>query len=886
MNNHYLKVLICLLIIPLAIFAGTKGKVSGTIVDQKTGEPLPGANVIIESIQFGSMSNEAGQYYILNIPPGLYSITCNYMGYRKTTKINVKVSVDQTTPVHFELSSEAIEMNAVVVNADLEVKIQRDLTSSKRKVDSHAIESLPVETVSDLIGMQAGVTVDNGGGIHIRGGRTTEVKYYVDGVPVSDPFNNAPAVNVENSMIQELEVISGTFDAEYGQAMSGIVNIVTKEGSDKFSGSMVASLGDFVTSHNKTFYNIDDISPFSQKYFEGSLSGPLNLFGFKLSYFFSGRVTDNEGWLYGQRIFNTTDYSEFRDPDPENWIIQSTGDSVAVAMNPSSRGSYFGKFNWKIGSSNRFFYSINYNNGKSKGYSHSNRLNPDSRPTSRSNGLNHILKWTHSFSPSTFMELSGNYLTRNTSSYKYKVDLDKGPEDINQGYYTIGIKRFHPSNFFSTGGVSAGHSYRSSKTFGTTLALTSQINYIHQIKIGMEYRKHFLDLENYSIIANAGSQYLPYVPGTSAGSHDKYTGIEEPEELAFYIQDKIELNSMIMNVGLRYDYFNSHGNVPTNFLDPQNDIFPVPESEAYDKAEAKSQISPRIGLAYPITDRGSIHASYGHFFQIPEFTRLYENPEFEIGSGEFSSYIGNANLEAQRTAMYEIGLQQQLTDDIILDVTGFFRDVRNLLGTKLYETYISSDSYGRYYNVDYGSVKGITVSLQKHPMKSMISVSLDYTYQTAKGNASNPRMIFDLAKSKTEPSKRIAPLNWDQRHTFNAYVTLSKRNWGVSLIGNFRTGSPYTPMGDIELTNSEYRKSQYSVDMRSFYRLKVGKLRCSWFVQIENLLDNLRYEAKPHIDPYDLISHVPVINTLYDYRYSPSSEPMPRLIKTGIRIEL
>ncbi len=141
-----------------------------------------------------------------------------------------------------------------------------------------------------------------------------------------------------------------------------------------------------------------------------------------------------------------------------------------------------------------------------------------------------------------------------------------------------------------------------------------------------------------------------------------------------------------MNIGLRFDYFNSNSTIPADLRDPANKLFPQPESEAYYDANAKTQLSPRLGLAFPFTEQGVIHASYGQFFQIPEFSRLYENPEFEV-AGVYGSYLGNANLEPQRTDMYEIGLQQQLSEFMVVDVTSFYRDVRNLLGTDLYETY-------------------------------------------------------------------------------------------------------------------------------------------------------------------------------------------------------
>ena len=883
--NRFVSVVL-LLGIPMWASAGISGKISGRVTDRETGEPLLGANVVVEGTSYGAVSDDQGRYFIINLPPGTYSVFCSYMGYKRMSRVNVGVSVDQTSLIDFKIQSEAVQMEAVVINADREVSIQKDLTSSLKKVKSSEIATLPVETVSDLIGLQAGVTVDNGGGIHIRGGRTTEVKYYMDGIAVSDPFNNSPAVNLENSMIQELEVISGTFNAEYGQAMSGIVNIVTKEGTKRFSGSLVASIGDFLSSHDETFYHIDDINPLSQQYYEGSLSGPLKLGGLNASFFLSGRMTNDENWLYGRRVFNITDYSDFRDTNPNKWQIQKTGDSTAVPMNFNNRNSLFGKLNWQFGTRNRFFYSLLHNQGRWKNYSHAYKMNPDYLGTYWNKSFNHVFKWTHVWNLSTFLEFSGNYLTTDFHHYKYAIDRDATEVEIPFGYYTLGLKRFNPANYFSTGGVDPYHVYRTSKTLGTTFSITSQINYTHQLKLGVEFRKHFLDFEDFSLQADAQTRFVPFIPPRSSVNHNQYTGEEKPEEFTAYFQDKIELNSLIMNLGVRFDYFHSRGKIPVDFRDPENDIFPIDSADAYTKVKPKTQISPRIGLAYPITDKGSIHASYGHFFQIPEFTRLFENPEFEITAGEFKSYIGNADLEAQRTTMYEIGLQQQLTPDIIVDVTGFFRDVRNLLGTRLYDTYIGSDRYGRYYNVDYGSVKGITISVEKHPLDGMFSGKLDYTYQTAMGNASDPREIFLLAQQKTQLPKRLVPLNWDQRHTFNASVSLSRPKWGISFIGNFHTGYPWTPLGDIELSNSQYQKSQYSLDMRAFIRRRFGPLQWTWFIQVENVLDTRRSDVLPEIDPYELISHNEAINTLYDYRYNVGREPMPRLVKTGFRLEM
>ena len=246
-----------------SIFAGTTGKIAGLVKDASNGEGLPGANIIIraqivdgreiriENVR-GGASNVNGKYFILNIRPGTYVVECSFIGYQTTVQKPVRVQVDRTTTLDFSLSPEAITAEEVVVTAERPLVV-KDLTSASAKVSGEDIKSLPVERFDEVIALQAGITKDIGGGLHIRGGRASEVKYYVDGIAISSPFSNALAVPVENNAIQELEVISGTFNAEYGQAQSGIVNIVTREGSEALHGDLTAYVGDFATDNDDIF---------------------------------------------------------------------------------------------------------------------------------------------------------------------------------------------------------------------------------------------------------------------------------------------------------------------------------------------------------------------------------------------------------------------------------------------------------------------------------------------------------------------------------------------------------------------------------------------------------------------------------------------------------
>jgi outer membrane receptor protein involved in Fe transport len=227
-------VVLVLTAVTLAL-AGTTGKITGEVKDSQTGEPVIGANVTVEGTTLGAATNIDGYFVILNLPPGKYNVVASAVGYHKRTYGGVIVSVDLTTKVDFKLVQTVLESSEeLVITAERPV-IKRDLTSSEARVDASAIETIPVNEVSEVLSLQAGITTDKGGGIHIRGGRTNEVAYWVDGVSISDGFDHSQAVQVDNGSIQELQVISGTFNAEYGQAMSGIVNIVTKDGGQASS---------------------------------------------------------------------------------------------------------------------------------------------------------------------------------------------------------------------------------------------------------------------------------------------------------------------------------------------------------------------------------------------------------------------------------------------------------------------------------------------------------------------------------------------------------------------------------------------------------------------------------------------------------------------------
>jgi outer membrane receptor protein involved in Fe transport len=863
-----------------SLLSGTTGKITGRVVNKSTGEPLFAVNVIIEGTTLGAATDMQGNYVILNVPPGVYTLRASAVGFKPVRVTNVRVSVDQTTRVDFKLEEVAIELGEEVLVVAERPLVQRDLTSTTAKISKDIIEKLPVENFTDLINLKAGVVEG-----HFRGGRIGEVAYLIDGIPVNDVFSNTYAIQVENHTIQEMEVITGTFNAEYGQAMSGVVNIITKEGGDKFSGSFSSYFGDYVSSHRDIFMNIGDVKPNAIYNFQGTLGGPFPILGNKLGFFLSWRYYKNDGWIYGRRIFTPYDSSNFSSDDPSKWYIGATGDSAYVPMNPEQRLTLQGKISFKITPSNKLNLEGIYQRRFFKIYDHRFKYNPDGDYKRYQYSYTLTLNYTHVISSYSFLTLKGSLLYNDYQQYVWKdINLYPDPKRLQDA----------SNNAFLTGGAQMWHFFRNTRTYIAKIDYTNQITLTHQIKTGIELKFHRLWLREYEIVRDERfkDRFVPSLPPRTSFNNNEY--LHKPYELSAYIQDKMEFEYLVANVGLRFDYFEPNGKV---LIDPDHlpSDRPLPDS-LFRRAKPKYQLSPRIGLAYPITDRGVIHISYGHFFQIPPFEFLYINPEFEIEVGRLKSKIGNADLQPQRTVSYEIGLQQQLSDDIAVDITGYYKDIRNLLGTRIHQ-YLNVDKFAMYINRDYGNVRGITVSLEKR-FRNGFGATLDYTLQLARGNASDPDAEFlnNQADPPIEGNKQLVPLDWDRRHSLNFTVSLGQPdNFVLSLIGQLGTGFPYTPAFQNQRTaveNSDNKPPVYNFDVYFYKIFKLFGLNMQFFVKIYNVFD-IKNELEVFGDTgragYTLSTiysgRPRGINTVKEYFTRPDFYSEPRQVVFGISFD-
>jgi outer membrane receptor protein involved in Fe transport len=413
--------------------------------------------------------------------------------------------------------------------------------------------------------------------------------------------------------------------------------------------------------------------------------------------------------------------------------------------------------------------------------------------------------------------------------------------------------------------------------------LTSQVNQVHQFKTGVEFKDHELTL--YEI----DPTFKSYLSGSSRFFFNYYR--HKPYEMAVYLQDKIELQDMVINAGLRFDYFEPDA------VKLSSDEFP--EEGQTVALETSSQLSPRLGVAHPISDKGVLYFSYGHFFQIPTYEYIYTNSELELRDNE----IVPGDLKPQKTVIYEVGFRQELIPDLALNVTGFYKDITNLIATKRFKL-TAAESYFQYVNRDYGNVKGVTIELSRR-LRGLLGFDVNYTYQVAEGNASDPDAEHDdwSANLRRQPEKQVVPLDWDQTHTLNASVTLSQPdNWSVGLIGKYGSGLPYTPVDTkghrTGEENSERKPAQMNFDLNARKELIWGNLygrdlQTAIFVRVYNLFDQKNEirvwsstgRATYNLNPYENLVEDGGEELRLDYINRPHFYSEPRKVLVGFEVQ-
>jgi outer membrane receptor protein involved in Fe transport len=584
-----------------------------------------------------------------------------------------------------------------------------------------------------------------------------------------------------------------------------------------------------------------------------------------------GRRFKNNGWLYGPIAYLPQGRTQVIEGD----TMAVYGDSSAVSLN--SRDRWSGQASLKLDIANSLKLRIDAlgSTEKRRNYNHFWRLNPTGDRGDDEAGISVISKLTHILTKTTFHEL--------TFAYKYNELQSNLYDDSFDSRYVHSDSTNTGALQFVKAGTDLNRFERNSRSLIFKWDLTSQLTRRHQVKTGVEIQYDRVFYQDINLVPKEdenGQQIVPfepYIEPVFSPRHDKFT--RKPYKFAVYIQDKIEYESLIINAGLRFDLFDANGRIAVDPEDPniyspfklqhtykdldgdgiisleeqrEDNEYTLEEKEAFwwKETSIKTQLSPRLGVAYPITERGVIHFSYGIFQQLPDYYLLYVEDELKVTSAAgLQGPFGNPDLNPQRTTMYELGLKQQLTENLAIDVTGFYRDIRDWISTSPpIETVLSGVTYSRNINRDFANVRGITLAVDRR-FADHFAFNLDYTYQIAEGTNSDPAQEFFAQDQGDEPTRILTPLNWDQRHALNASFFIGAKDWGISLIGRYNSGQPYTPTlvtatrtGQTILAglreNSRQKPNQFIIDLMAYKDINIGPVDVQLFARVFNLLDS------------------------------------------------
>jgi outer membrane receptor protein involved in Fe transport len=912
--KYYAGLILLLVMISAFELKAQGGKITGVIKDADNGETLIGANVIIKGSLMGAATDFEGRYIILNVAPGTYVIEAKYIGYSATTVQEVIVRSGLTTELNFSLSPESFAGEEVVVTAQQPV-VLKDVTSSESRVSSAEIAKLPVQELADVVKLQAGVNVASDGGIHIRGGRSSEVSYIVDGIRVTDDFNRSQGLRVENQSIEELQVVSGTFNAEYGQAMSGIINISTKSGGNQFKANINVMSGGYYVYNQDLWRDIpnrvSEVNPLMQRQIAGSVEGPI--LKDKLTFFSSFRAFKDDGYFRGRNAFSPqgafvdtlaagstfADLSSYRDPwyrtfDPNapwsfvdsisvpgRYILYDTGERDSSIVNMGTAETYNGLLNLQFTPNKKIRVNLISSLGVEKyfGYNHVMRLTPyGTRPFDRLNYLLN-LKTTYTHSPTTFATFS----IANT----YQEESQKLYDDPYSPLYNrLGIPPRQFENQYARAGTELDRFNRNTNSLRAKYELSSQVNRQNFVKAGVEAQFDEIFFNNITLqqVNNSSDlvgapvdpALLPYikvtVPQLETQANQRFS--RSPRLFSAFVQDKIEFDKFIINLGLRFDRFNPNTDIPVDPKDP-NIVRPLGpeytnltdeelrETRAdrekiwWKAASIKQQVSPRFGIAYSLNDGGVVYFSYGYFFQVPTYQQLYQNSQILLpqSSGLFGGF-GNPDLRPESTKQYELGFKKEVFAGTALEATIFFRDSRDYVANLgIQETYNPTIFYQQNVNLDFQKTRGATIAVNQR-LADKFSFAVDYTYTKVEGSTTNGTA---LSANAIGPGTITGQLQqsvynflilqgWDKPHILNTRMLFNERTWGLNLTSQWQSGQPYTPSVPIAvrtglaaseqpITNMARMPNQFVVNLNAYKNISIGKNRLSLGLNVFNLFD-------------------------------------------------
>jgi outer membrane receptor protein involved in Fe transport len=888
-------ILVCALtaLAVVALHAQTegKGRIAGKIVDTKSGEGLPGANVVVKGTYYGGSSDIDGNVRIEKVNPGVYTVEVSLLGYKLVQFTNIEVSAGATATITARLEETVLSLGQEIVVVGEKPLFDIEETASRRNIGQQEIRAAAVQDVQGMVSLQAGVVMaDNE--IHIRGGRSHENAYLLDGVSVQDPMAGTGfGLQLSPGAIQEMEVITGGYNAEYGQATSGIVNITTREGSDRYSGGVGYKTDHYGLNNNsRSNWNTD--------IYDVNLSGPepltssvLPALGVQIpgqvSFFGTYYANLSDGYTRWVQLVgpdNAPIGYEAVAPHGLYSSIYPEGGGTRWAPRRSNNYSWLAKLTYRPAPTIKLTYSYNQSvtidqNTQAiqatlervepnPGYQYPFQFIPDSANTFTQINSQHALSWTHTLSKQTFYEVRlsryaahvrGDANGKRFDQYIEPLDLINYPlHYYNTHTDTVGV--VPGDGFYDLGSPT---SWRDHFIIEYTLKgdLTTFFAEKNKFKAGFEMRFSQMQMAD---IVRPWMKPLGY-------DNDEYSVY--PAQGAFYLQDNVTLSGMILNVGLRLDYW-----APGKYVDDAttdtsaNLIISQALRDQYRNdtfvmfgRRMKARLSPRLGISHPISDNQTLFFSYGHFSKLPRPQFVYS--KLTRTSVRSDLPVGNPNLNPETTVAYELGIRNQLSGNDVLSVTAFYKDIFDYITVKKVSrlTGQRGAEYTTYLNSDYSRVRGIEVEYKKR-FGTWFRGSLSGSYSIATGKSSTPNEgTIRLQQGEPETIKENY-LIWDRPLQLSATlnVTVAKGEplfgFGAGILDDynafvrifFESGKRYTPqilsgydamtgrplyISDLSRQNEDVGSNWLMIDLNveKSFDVGVGKLVAS--IEVQNLLD-------------------------------------------------
>ncbi|NIV94891.1 TonB-dependent receptor plug domain-containing protein [candidate division KSB1 bacterium] len=881
-----------LLLVPGWLLAQTTGKIRGTVMDRETGDALPGANVQIEGTTLGAATDVNGNYRIIRIPAGTYALTASFIGYQDVTVRNVEVNAGLTTELNFQLPSEAVEVGAVEIVAERGL-VERSATNAVRIQTQEDIEKLPLRGLEQNFAIQAGV-VRQSGNIHIRGGRADETGFVVEGATARNVMSGDNAVTIIPEAVEEFQVQAGGYNAEFGDANSGIISQNLRSGSSRYHVRFQAESDEWPGQD----HGEEVLDTFTRGYqdYVLTLSGPIIKDRVKAFVALQRRHFDDDRRVFwsGIDMQRLTRDLVAEDPGlinhPNIERDEETGEIFLVdsGVRGGRQGERFPEYSTPEGFIDDFMNRQTLNasvdvdfNPLLLRFTTASTFQEQGVPSGdgvgarpfltvlnqRRHGIaeesNNLYNWkTTYFASDNFLaEARFSYFDRKTKTidpnfgdnyleYGDSLEVDRvlGPE-FSSSYQGIADdpEPFDIFNFpFARPGARAvAFTKQRQNYFDISGDFSLQLGN-HDIKfgggfrrwtirritpLGLEEQLQFLrqnpDLARavrngpsdplferavFSFRRQGDINAFGYDPFGNEVDDDTrlFDGPQHPQFGNFYIQDKFEAGDLVINLGVRVDVFDFDQKVPISLTDPDFDLtnFDVPLDALFTPG-SPTEIQPRVGFAFPVTDRTVFHAQYGRFAQAPQFNNVFSGRGFmalSFGAGNFINNPAVAKeLEPVVTTQYELGFSHQLTDFASIDVTTFFRDVKGQVQIDLVQTDpgAAAGAFGIFENSDFEVTKGVELAVRMRRTKR-ISTQVNYTISDARGTGSFPNANVGTVNVNSPIATVIQPVDFNQRHRGSVVFDYRfghgdggpiLQDLGVNLLFTFNSGRRYTLSG-------------------------------------------------------------------------------------------